>query len=210
MPSKLLFLPGALGRTEIWSPAADLLRHPAQKIHFGWPGFGATPPDPDVTGIDDLVAKVVGQLDRPAALIAHSMGGIVAILAALARPENVTHLILAQTSGGLDVAGLGGQDWRPFVRQEYPSLPDWFLSYRDDLTERLAALRMPVLLLWGDADPISPVAVGERLAAVLPNAQLRIFEGADHDLAFARAVAVAALIDWHLGVAEPGAEPVAR
>jgi pimeloyl-ACP methyl ester carboxylesterase len=201
MTSKLLFLPGALGRAEIWSPAASLLRHPAQKIHFGWPGFGATPPDPHVKNIGDLVAKVVAELDRPSALIAHSMGGIVAILAALARPENVTHLVLAQTSGGLDVASLGGQDWRPFVRQEYPTLPDWFLSYRDDLTERLAELRMPALLLWGDADPISPVAVGERLAAHLPHAQLRIFEGAEHDLAFARAAAVAGLIDGHLGVA---------
>lgn len=126
------------------------------------------------------------------------MGGVIAIRVALARPDLVTHLVLAETSGGIDVAGLGAQDWRPFVRNEHPTLPDWFLNYHEDLTERLSELRMPALLLWGDADPISPVKVGEKLAACLPRADLRIFEGADHDLAFTHAAQVAALIDRHL------------
>ena len=198
MPSKLLFLPGALGRMDFWRPAAELIRNQAEKIHIGWPGFGPTPAEPDVNGIDDLVAKVVNQLDSPCALIAQSMGGVVAIRAALARPEHVTHLILAATSGGLDSADLGAEDWRIFVKKDFPTLPDWFLSYHEDLTEQLSKLRMPVLLLWGDADPISPVKVGEKLAKHFSHAHLEIFEGADHDLAHTHAAAVATLIDQHL------------
>ena len=164
MPSTLLFLPGALGRMEFWLPAADLVRHPAQKRHMGWPGFGPTPADPGVNGIDDLVAMVADEMDGPCALVAQSMGGVVAIRAALARPEYVTHLVLAATSGGMDIARLGAQDWRALVRKDFPTLPDWFLNHEEDLTQQLSALRMPVLLLWGDADPISPVAVGQQLA----------------------------------------------
>lgn len=75
MPSQLLFLPGALGRTQLWDPVARLLAHPAEKHHVGWPGFGATPPDPRVRGIDDLVARVAAGIVQPRALIAEQMIG---------------------------------------------------------------------------------------------------------------------------------------
>lgn len=183
---------------DFWLPAAGLVRHPAEQCHFGWPGFGPTPPDPAVQGIDDLVARVASRLDQPAALVAQSMGGVVAIRAALARPQQVTHLVLTATSGGLDVGALGAADWREAVREEYPALPDWFLNDREDLSGQLSALPMPVLLLWGDADPISPVKVGQKLAESLPQAELHVFEGAGHDLAYTHAAQVAALIERHL------------
>ena len=198
MPPKLFFLPGALGRMDFWLPAAELIRHPAEKLHFGWPGFGPTPAEPDVKGIDDLVDKVVAELDVSCALIAQSMGGVIAIHAALARPDLVTHLVLVATSGGMDVTGLGAEDWRTSVRNDYPALPDWFLNYHEDLTERLSELHMPVLLLWGDADPISPEKVGEKLASCLPHANLQIVADAAHDLAYTHAAQVATLIDRHL------------
>ena len=62
-PSKLLFLPGASGNSEFWRPAAERLAHPAQQAHIGWPGFGSTPPDPSVTGMADLVARVLPEID---------------------------------------------------------------------------------------------------------------------------------------------------
>ncbi len=183
---------------DFWVPAAERIRHPAPKIQLGWPGFGPTPAQADVNGIDDLVDMVLAQLDAPGALIAQSMGGVVAIKAALARPDLVTHLILAATSGGMDMTGLGAQDWRPFIRNDYSAIPDWFLNDRDDLTARLSELRMPTLLHWGDADPLSPVKVGQKLATHLPVSDLHIIEGADHDLAYTHAAQVAALIDRHL------------
>jgi poly(3-hydroxyoctanoate) depolymerase len=57
---------------------------------------------------------------------------------------------------------------------------------------------MPVLLLWGDADPISPVSVGQRLAALLPRAELMVVNGGTHDLVVERAVDVVPYIDQHL------------
>lgn len=197
-PSQLIFLPGALGRTEFWRPAASLLTHPAQQAHMAWPGFSGMSPDPAIRHLDDLASRVVARIDRPSALIAQSMGGVVALLAALRKPELVTHLVLSVTSGGMRMDDLGAEDWRPLTQAANPGVPDWFYSYREDLSPRLPALRMPALLLWGDADTISPVKAGERLAAVLPNAALQVIPGGGHDLASAYAGLVAPLIDQHL------------
>lgn len=203
MPSQLLFLPGAAGRTQLWAPVAGRLVHPAPRIHVGWPGFGATPPDPAVRGIDDLVARVAARVDRPTALVAQSMGGVVAMRVALAKPDLVTHLVLAVTSGGVDVAGLGGSDWRASYHAANPLWPRWFSACQEDLSPQLPTLAVPTLLLWGDADPISPLRVGERLAALLPRATLHVVEGGDHDLAETHAAALAPLIDRHLAGPAP-------
>ena len=198
-PSKLIFLPGALGRTEFWHPCAALLACPATHMHVTWPGFSGIPRDPGVRSIDDLATRVLDGIDQPCALIAQSMGGVVAMLAALKKPELVTHLVLSVTSGGLGAITSEGEDWRPSVLAIDASLPDWFISYHDDLAPRLAGLSIPTLLIWGDADPISPVKVGQRLAALLPRAELQVIAGGDHSVACTLAELVAPLIDRHLG-----------
>jgi pimeloyl-ACP methyl ester carboxylesterase len=202
-PSKLFFLPGASGRTDFWHPVSELLTCPAPKIHVAWPGFGGVPPDPAVTGIGDLATRVLAGIDQPSAIVAQSMGGVVAMLAALQRPELVTHLVLAATSGGIDMRAFDAEDWRPAMRAAQPGLPDWFASYHEDLAPHLSTLRIPTLLLWGDADPISPVQAGRRLASLLPVAELHVLPGADHDLARTCAGIVAPLVDRHLARSLP-------
>lgn len=197
MSSQLILLPGALGRIEQWEPVASQLQSSADRLSFGWPGFGSTPPDPSVSGIEDLVERVVARIDKPTALLAQSMGGVVAIRAALEKPSLITHLVLVATSGGIDVRGLGGSDWRPAFHQANPHLPDWFSTDQNDLSSRLAELKMPVLLLWGDSDPISPVDVGRKLADLFPRSELHVISGGDHDLLETHAALLAPIIDSH-------------
>jgi len=194
----LLFLPGAAGNRQLWQPVSDGLRHPGRREFISWPGFGGVPPEPGVDGMDDLVARVGGAMTGPVDILAQSMGGTIAIRAALQKPALVRHLVLSVTSGGIDLASLGAADWRPEYRVHNPTLPDWFISERTDLTGRLQELTMPVLLLWGDSDPISPVAVGRRLAELLPRAELMIVKGGTHDLAFERASEIIPYIEKHL------------
>ena len=61
--------------------------------------------------------------------------------------------------------------------------------------EGIAAL---TLLIWGDSDPISPVAVGEELLSRIPNARLEIIAGGDHNLAVQHPGPVSDLIHEHL------------
>ncbi len=195
---KLLFLPGAMGNIELWKPVSDRLAHPGTRRFVSWPGFGGAPSDPRVRSLDDLVASVVDEIDGPVDLLAQSMGGVIAVLATLRRREHVRHLVLSVTSGGIDVEALGGADWRPLLLSQSPEMPRWFIDERRDLTSDLQTLDMPVLLLWGDADPISPVAAGRRLAELIPTATLLIVEGGTHDLVSDRAAELAPHIDRHL------------
>lgn len=199
LPSQILFLPGALGRTQLWEPAAKLLTCATRHEHVCWPGFSSMPSDPRVNGIDDLVKMVLDKIDQPTVLAAQSMGGVIAMRAALEKPESVTHLVLAATSGGIDVGALGGSDWRPSFIESNPNLPRWFSAYQEDLSEHLKTIRIPTLLLWGDYDPISPVRVGERLASLLPRACLSVVQGGDHSLVETHAAEIAPLIDKFLG-----------
>ena len=201
MPEKLIFLPGAGGNPAFWQPASDALVHPASRCLLGWPGFGVVPADPRIDGMDGLVALVLDQIDRPCALIAQSMGGVVAIQAALRRPDLVTHLVLAVTSGGVDMTDLHAEDWRDAFLAANPAVPRWLTDYRGDLSAAITTLRMPTLLLWGDADPISPVTVGARLNGLLPLSRLHVIVGGGHDLANRFATTIAPLIDAHLGSA---------
>lgn len=185
-PTKLIFLPGAGGSPHFWRPVSDLLTHPASRTLLGWPWF-ESPTGSQAPGIQDLVARVVYEIDRPCALIAQSMGGAVAIQATLKRPELVTHLVLAVTSGGVDMSGLGAEDWRPAFFGANPAAPRWLAEYKEDLSGAIGSIRAPALLLWGDADPISPVAVGTRLRGSLPAGRMHVFPGGGHDLAKAGA-----------------------
>lgn len=197
-PSKLIFLPGAGGGAEFWAPVSTLLKRAAERCLIGWPGFGPTPADERIRGIEDLVAMVTRELDQPSAIIAQSMGGVVAIKTALREPRCITHLVLVATSGGMRMSDMNAEDWRPGLMAAQPQLPRWFVDYNEDLTEQLSSVSVSTLLIWGDSDPISPVAAGYRLKHHLPNAELRIIEGGEHDLANRLASIVAPLIDGHL------------
>jgi poly(3-hydroxyoctanoate) depolymerase len=198
MNETLMFLPGASGNRELWRRIGDGLSHAGPRVYWGWPGFGGMPGDPSVRGLSDLVDRVVTEISGPTVLFAQSMGGVIALRTALAIPDQVRALVLSVTSGGIDLASLGAVDWRPAMAAEEPTLPRWFLDAWDDLTAELGRIEIPTLLLWGDADPISPVAVGRRLAELLPRAELVVVPGGEHDLAHARAAEVLPHIERHL------------
>jgi len=197
----MLFLPGAGASASFWRPVADVLDPNRPRHFFAWPGLGNEPHDPNVRGIDDLVSMVLAELDGPSDLIAQSLGGLVALRVTLSAPENVRRLVLTATSGGVPVRDLGGVDWRIGYRQEYPDAVPWITDVTrtsEDLSAKLASIDAPSLLIWGDADPISPPSVGQRLHQLLPRSALRVVRGGGHDLAQTHAKEVAALIADHL------------
>ncbi|KAA6458204.1 alpha/beta hydrolase [Acidobacteria bacterium AB60] len=197
-PSQLIFLPGALGDQDFWKPLAREARTEAERVFIAYPGFAGAPADPSITSLEDLVSAVASRIHRPAALIAQSMGGVIALELALRKATLITHLVLVATSGGLDTSQFGAVDWRPIVKQHHPDLPTWFASYHRDLSSALSGIRIPVLLLWGDRDPLSPLAVGNALLARLPHATMHVVPGGEHDLARVHAMSIAPLIDAHL------------
>ena len=193
--TKTLFLPGAGGSASFWKPVADLAE--IDGTFLSWPGLGNEPPAPDVNSIDDLVSMVLDHMKEPVNIVAQSMGGLVAIKAALAAPEKLHRLVLAVTSAGVPVADLGGSNWRTDYYRAYPHAASWIADTGEDLSARIVSIEASTLLLWGDNDPISPITVGQRLFSLLPNAHLNIIHGGDHDLAQTHAGTVAKLIGYH-------------
>ncbi len=194
MSARVFFLPGVGGDPRFWQPVGDLLGK-RQQVHFGWPGLGANPPDPAVNSYEDLIGLVVGRFDgHPVDLVAQSMGGALAMTIALRHPDIVRRLVLTVTAGGMDIHKLGATDWRPEYRREFPAVADWVVNERPDVSARFQDIHQPTLLLWGDDDPISPVAVGEYLQSQLPDARLHVVTGGQHDLARTHAPEIAPLI----------------
>jgi pimeloyl-ACP methyl ester carboxylesterase len=199
MTRRLLFLPGAGADPEFWKPLGNLLPAQWQKTYLGWPGIGNQPPHPDVNGFDDLVALVEANLgDSPVDLLAQSMGGAIALRVALNHPNRIRRLVLAATSGGIDVTKLGAADWRPAYQAAFPNSATWITQTRPDFTSEASQIKQPTLLLWGDTDPISPLAVGETLLRMLPSASLHVVRGGDHGFVNDRAPEIANVVQRHL------------
>lgn len=196
--TKLIFLPGAGGSASFWRPVADRLLPERPRHLFAWPGLGDEPHDPNVRGADDLVAMVRAHMHEPVDLIAQSMGGLIAVKAALAAPDRVRRLVLVATSGGVPVEDFGASEWRDDYRRDYPNAASWIMQAREDLSDRIRRIKASTLLLWGSHDPISPIAVGEHLCELLPDAMLHVIAGAGHDLARTHAAQIAPLIAEHL------------
>ncbi len=196
---KVLFLPGVGADPAFWRATGDRLPGAWDKAYLGWPGLGHQPHDPAVQSFEDLITHAERHMGEGTVyIVAQSMGGAVALQLALRHPDRVRRLVLTVTAGGLDVAGLGAFDWRPDYAREYPDAGPWILDARPDYASDLARVIQPTLLLWGDSDPISPVAVGERLRDLLPNAELHIVKGGDHGLAVSHAKEIEPLIRAHI------------
>ncbi len=193
-----IYLPGAGGNQAFWSLVAERRPGGGQQRLLAWPDGEAKPGKPQIRDLDDLATHVGQYLDEPANVIAQSMGGVVAVKAAVRHQLTVRRLVLVATSGGLDMQALGARDWRQTFESDRPRPPRWFEAPVADLTDTFQDLGMPTLLIWGQNDELSPPAVGERLAELIPNAQLVILDGAGHDLAKTHHEQVAQLIDDHI------------
>lgn len=135
-------------------------------------------------------------------VMGYSMGARIATFLALARPQMVRSLII----GGLGFAlveGLGGQEeiaaaleappgaeiasavgrgYRRFgeaTKSDLPALAACMRSMRENVTAaELGRLAMPVLVAVGDRDEVA--GSPERLAALIPGAEVLAIPGRDH------------------------------
>lgn len=178
----IIFLPGASGHTQFWQPVQQYFQSDYRTCIVAYPGFAEYAPKDHVQSMATLQDAVLAHIQHPSVVVAQSMGGIFAVQAALQKPDLIHALVLVATSGGIDLSPFQVKDWRMEYQQQF-QVPDWFVEDHTCLDERLKDIQCPVLLLWGDADPVSPVAVGHYLQRHLPNAQLEIIAGGEHDLA---------------------------
>jgi 3-oxoadipate enol-lactonase len=193
---------------------ADLLGH-GRSDRPSRPGSSYT-----VADLADSLVRTLEEADvGRAALAGFSLGGGVALQIALARPDRVGALVLADTSAwmgpgasALFTERAAAVEARGVEVLVQPAIARWFtpdfvaahgdavaryaarIGENDaygyaaacrslatfDVRERLGALRCPTLVVVGDRDQATPVAMAETLANGIPGAELRILGPAGH------------------------------
>jgi len=179
----------------------------ALAIHL--PGFGVTPTPPEPWGTveyaDHLADALAGS--GPFVVVGHSFGGRVAVRLAVRHPELVSSIVLTgaplvratpppkpsllfRTVKALRAAHLLPQSVLDRLRKNSGSddyraaegvMRGVFVRVvGEDYREDLAALSVPVHLVWGELDDSAPLA-GARLAAgIVPGARLDVVPGEGH------------------------------
>lgn len=147
--------------------------------------------------IASLLARWIDTLGAPVHLVGHSMGGHIAVHLATLRPDLVRSLVLVSSTGvpfRLGPAehignlffprGLFGF-FRVMLRDAFRAGPTAMsLAFGrillSDARPRLRALAMPVLLVWGDRDPLVPLEYAKAMLRLIPNARLEVVPHASH------------------------------
>jgi pimeloyl-ACP methyl ester carboxylesterase len=57
---------------------------------------------------------------------------------------------------------------------------DSMLTGQDVTDEELPQLKMPVLILWGELDQITPVSEGQKMHSLIPQSEIEVFKGCGH------------------------------
>ncbi len=156
------------------------------------------------------VIEFLETLQQPAVVLGHSMGGGIAIEIALLRPDLLSGIVLACTGCKLPVSEklLAGLDTDyektldsiirycfsktvdPELRQHArlaignasPGIvrADFAMCNQFDRCGRLAGIRIPVLVVCGEKDVMTPIAFSEQLKDSIPNSQLEVITGGSH------------------------------
>lgn len=206
MLKHFIFLPGASGSTEFWCPLIKNLPEEMTTQIIAYPAFANEPAHPDIHGFEQLQQYVLNKIDRPCILVAQSMGGIFAVAAALQKPELIQGLVLIATSGGIDLSQFNVADWRQSYAKDFLNYPDWFMTTKINYEAQLAQIQQKILLIWGDQDEVSPIAVGQYLKDRFQYATLKIIQGGEHDLANRYAEQVAKEIMLYLNQIDTNTE----
>ncbi len=167
-------------------------------------------------------------VDSPADLVGFSLGGWVAALLALEEPHRLRRLVLAASAGvrfepppprevlapaslsearrllsllsarPLPLPGFVLRDLLRRARPERRWLVDSLLRGEALLDDRLHALAVPTLVVWGEEDRLLPAASGRRLATRLPNARWEQIPACGHLLYWERRARFQSLLEGFL------------
>ncbi len=164
--------------------AIDLLGH----------GSSPVPDDPAeytrdraLEDVDEVLTDLLGDLDTPAVLVGHSLGGYLSLAFAATRPEAVRGVVVINT-------GPGYRD--PVKREEWNArskrnahrfgVPEQVttLNLQEDsvVMDRLAEMATPTLVLAGSDDRPEYTSAGEYLERKMPDARLAVIDGGGHSM----------------------------
>lgn len=210
----LIFIHGAGGSHLKWAPLMKESINGFTQVAVDLMGHGSSPGSP-VDEVKAYAQSIKEFLDansfpRPWIWAGHSMGGNIALQAALTYPDTIDGIILIGSGakmpvnptmleqlaqGSFDTAFLKiayGRDINPELLAA--ELQNWSQAsqqqlYIDftacnnyDVSRQLGEIKIPVLILVGDQDKMTPVKQSQYLQANINDSMLQIVPGAGHHL----------------------------
>lgn len=224
----LVFIHGAGASSVTWMDVVRRASGRRRCVAPDLPGHGQSDPwhDASLDVYRDAVGTVCAKLEvARAVLVGHSMGGAIALRAALSWPDRVAGLILVATGARLKVApalheviGQRFADYPEALRLGAfsPSTPrdlqdrwmavavgapqdvcaaDFHAIDGFDVRPRLGEIKVPALVIGGADDLLTPPKLQRELAAGLPNARVEIIPHAGHMVMWERPDAFHAAFD---------------
>lgn len=154
----IVFLHGLQGGAQSWMPQLTALSDRFRVIAWDAPGYGGS--DPVAGSIDDFATAalefITARLSEPAAVVGHSLGGVITLRMASLRPHVMSRIVLSCTHPGhgrQPDAGVSGRYSRRM--EELATLP------RDEYGRRRAHGMLP------DDAPAHAVEAIARIASVV-------------------------------------------
>ncbi|MHA1247063.1 MAG: alpha/beta fold hydrolase [Candidatus Thorarchaeota archaeon] len=214
----LVMVHGAGGSSATWFMQLRGLARSFHIVAIDLNGHGRTPdrnPDDVTASYLEDIASVVEGLHEPV-LAGHSMGGALAQLYALERPDRISGLILISTGARLRVAqfifDLLDNDFDGYVeavgkymfaegasrelisasKAEVRKCPpdiirrDFVVCNEFDIMDQVKNIRVPTLVIVGSEDVMTPVKYAAYLDGQIPASSLKIIDGAGHSVMLER------------------------
>ncbi len=216
----VLLLHGVPGSASVWAQVGDVLLRDFRLLVPDLLGFGRSSRPRSASALAPnaqarMLAAVLDELEqRDVTVVGHDLGATVAVLLATDRPDLVARLglVSADTVGSaallsglfagrrtlrrvtrdlaadpesVEAAELVGDLRQARAVRRMARLPDV------DLAPLVAALDLPLTVVWGADDPVAPPDRGRRLADQLPRARLVLVDHAGHLLPVERPAEVA-------------------
>jgi pimeloyl-ACP methyl ester carboxylesterase len=203
----VVLLHGLSGSHRWWRFTVPALA-PAFRVHLPeMIGFGDSRGAARIPSIREMAGLVVRWLDAMRVdrthFVGHSMGAQIGIHVAATWPDRIGRLVLVSAAGvprslgPARLAGLGVDLVRPRAWGR-PSFLGTIAAdairagpltlgraaygiLRDDIRPMLPGIRSRTLLVWGENDPLTPVADGRLMAEMIPDARLEVLPGAAHN-----------------------------
>jgi 3-oxoadipate enol-lactonase len=188
----LVLIPGLGGDIRLFGGLFEPLTASCRVLAFDPRGAGQSdkPDIPYSIGMmaDDTVGLMQAVGMPSATLVGFSMGGRIALAAALARPASVRRLVLVSTAAG----PVRQPRWFRMVMEVVPRLPiltrldpqTYYAHVRQrsasrafDCSSRLGEIQVPTLVLHGHRDHVVPYEFAEELRRGIRGTQLVSFEG---------------------------------
>ena len=200
-PHTIAWTHGVGSTLETWRD--DLPKFPGfRHLTYSVRGMGESEGSDGPVSLSDWASDLAGLMNtlgiQRAIIAGHSMGGAISQRFAIDFPEKVAGLLLLNTSSRVGAAAT--EAWMKRADETEKTNPRQAAAQRAvaayNMDEGLKTIRVPTLILVGDADATTPPGGSVIMSRLIPDSELEIYPGIGHSVIHEEPKAVERIQGW--------------